>query len=47
MVRGEDAKREALLKKLDAFESELEKRRLNMATVAKFAYFILGVPSTM
>ncbi len=42
-----DAKREALLKKLDAFESELEKRRLNMVTVAKFAYFILSVPGTM
>ncbi|PKP91437.1 MAG: hypothetical protein CVT77_12155 [Alphaproteobacteria bacterium HGW-Alphaproteobacteria-16] len=41
------AKREALLKKLDAFESELEKRRLNMLTVAKFAYLILSVPGTM
>lgn len=41
------AKREALFKKLDAFEAELEKRRLNMVTVAKFAYFILSVPGTM
>jgi len=42
-----DAKREAMLKKLDAFETELEKRRLNMGTVAKFAYLILSVPGTM
>lgn len=42
-----DAKRESLLKKLDAFENELEKRRLSMITVAKFAYFILSVPGTL
>jgi len=42
-----DVKREALLKKLDAFEAELEKRRLNMVTVAKFAYYVLGIPGTL
>jgi len=42
-----EAKREALLKKLAAFEAELEKRRLNMLTVARFAYFILSVPGTV
>lgn len=42
-----EAKRDALLKKLDAFESELEKRRLNMMTVARFAYFVLSVPGTV
>lgn len=42
-----DAKRDALLKKLDAFEAELEKRRLNMLTVARFAYFVLSVPGTL
>lgn len=42
-----DAKRESLLNKLDAFEAELEKRRLNMMTVARFAYFVLSVPGTM
>ena len=41
------AKREALLKKLEAFEAELEKRRLNMVTVARFAYFVLSVPGTL
>ena len=41
------AKREALLKKLEAFEAELEKRRLNMMVVARFAYFILGAPGTL
>ena len=42
-----DAKREALLKRLDAFEAELEKRRLNMMNVARFAYFVLSVPGTV
>lgn len=42
-----DAKREALLKKLDAFEAELEKRRLSMLAVARFAYLILSVPGTV
>jgi hypothetical protein len=42
-----DAKREALLKKLDAFEAELEKRRLNMLAVARLAYLVLSVPGTV
>jgi hypothetical protein len=42
-----EAKREALLKRLDAFEQELEKRRLNMMTVARFTYFILAMPGTI
>ncbi|MPT47888.1 MAG: hypothetical protein E2598_05610 [Sphingobium sp.] len=42
-----EEKRAALLKKLDALEAELEKRRLNMMTVARFAYFVLSVPGTM
>lgn len=41
------AKREGLLKKLDAFEAELEKRRLNMLAVARLAYLILSVPGTL
>lgn len=41
------AKRESLLKKLDAFEAELEKRRLSMITVARFAYAVLSVPGTL
>lgn len=41
------AKRESLLKKLDAFEAELEKRRLNMLTVARFSYLILSIPGTV
>ncbi len=41
------AKRESLLKKLDAFEVELEKRRLNMLTVARFSYFIFSIPGTV
>jgi len=42
-----DAKREALLKKLDAFEAELEKRRISMMAVARFTYLILSVPGTL
>ena len=42
-----DAKREALFKKLDAFEAELEKRRLSMIAVARLTYLILSVPGTM
>jgi hypothetical protein len=42
-----DAKRTALLKKLAEFEGILEKRRLNMMTVARFAYLILSVPGTV
>lgn len=41
------AKRESLLKKLDAFEQELEKRRLNMLTVARLSYLILSIPGTV
>ena len=41
------AKREALLKKLDEFESELIKKRLNMLTVAQFTYLIFGIPGTL
>ena len=41
------AKRQALLKKLDAFESELEKRRLNMMAVARLTYLVLSVPGTV
>lgn len=41
------AEREALLKKLDAFESELEKRRLNMMAVTRLTYLVLNVPGTV
>jgi hypothetical protein len=41
------SKREALLKRLDAFEAELEKRRLNMLAVARLAYLVLSVPGTV
>ncbi|WP_447761265.1 hypothetical protein [Sphingopyxis panaciterrae] len=41
------SKREALLKRLDAFETELEKRRLNMLAVARLAYLVLSVPGTV
>lgn len=39
-----DAKREALLSKLDAFEAELEKRRLNLLAVARLTFELLAVP---
>jgi hypothetical protein len=42
-----DAKRAALLKKLDLFEEELERRRLNMMAVARFVYVVLSVPGTL
>lgn len=42
-----DSKRAALLKKLDAFESELEKRRLSMMDAARLTYLVLGVPGTV
>ena len=38
------AKREALAKKLDAFEVELEKRRLSMLAVTRVAMEILALP---
>jgi hypothetical protein len=39
-----DAKREALLKKLDLFEAELEKRRLNILVVARVVLELLALP---
>ncbi|WP_260924858.1 hypothetical protein [Novosphingobium sp. 9] len=41
----DEGKREALLKKLDALEKELEKRRVNMMTVALIAYAVWQVPN--
>jgi hypothetical protein len=38
-----EPKREALLKKLDQFEAELEKRRLNILAVARVAFELLAV----
>lgn len=38
------AKREALAKKLDAFEAELEKRRLSLLAVTRVALEILALP---
>lgn len=43
----EDKKREALLKKLDALEVELEKRRTSMLSVARIAYHLWAVPGSM
>lgn len=42
-----DAKREALLARLDEFEAELEKRRLNLTSVALFTCAILGIPGSV
>jgi hypothetical protein len=39
-----EAKREALLKKLDQFEAELEKRRLNILAVARLTFELLAIP---
>ena len=39
-------KREALLKRLDALESELEKRRVSMMTIARIAYHIWAIPGS-
>jgi hypothetical protein len=39
-----EAKRETLLKKLDQFEAELEKRRLNILAVARLTCELLAVP---
>jgi hypothetical protein len=39
-----EPKREALLKKLDQFEAELEKRRLNILAVARVAFELLAIP---
>ncbi len=40
----DDKKREALLKRLDALEKELEKRRVSMMTVARVAFALWAVP---
>ncbi|MEJ0024231.1 MAG: hypothetical protein WDN76_13080 [Alphaproteobacteria bacterium] len=40
----DDGKRSELLEKLAAFETELEKKRLNLAAVAWFAMTVLTVP---
>jgi hypothetical protein len=42
-----DPKREALLKKLDQFEAELEKRRLNILAVARVAFELLAMPGAV
>lgn len=39
-------KREALLKKLDALETELEKRRVNMMNVARVAFALWAIPGS-
>lgn len=39
-----DAKREALLKKLDEFEDELERRRLSLMAVTRVAFALWAVP---
>jgi hypothetical protein len=41
-----DQKREALLKRLDALQVELEKRRVNMVTIAKVAFALWAVPGS-
>jgi len=41
------SKREALLKKLDALQQELEKRRISMIAVAKIVYHLWAVPGSM
>lgn len=42
-----DPKREALLKKLDEFEIELEKRRLSVLAVARVAFELLALPGAI
>ncbi|MGB6327102.1 MAG: hypothetical protein WBG11_15365 [Methylocella sp.] len=39
-----EPKREALLKKLDQFEAELEKRRLNLLAVTRVVFELLAIP---
>ena len=41
------AKRKALLDKLDAFEKELEKRRVNILAVALVSFEVLGIPGSL
>lgn len=43
----DDSKREALLKKLDGLEKELEKRRVSMIAVATIVYHLWAVPGSM
>jgi hypothetical protein len=42
-----EAKREALLKILDQFEAELEKRRLNILAIARVVFELLAIPGTL
>jgi hypothetical protein len=42
-----DPKREVLLTKLDQFEIELEKKRLNILAVARVAFELLAVPGAV
>lgn len=42
-----EPKREALFKRLDEFEEELEKRRLNLLVVARIALEVLAVPGAL
>lgn len=41
------AKRKTLLDKLDAFEKELEKRRINILAVALVSFEVLGIPGSV
>lgn len=41
------AKREALLDRLDAFEKELEKRRISILSVSFIALQVLGIPGSL
>ncbi|MDE2362450.1 MAG: hypothetical protein KGM42_07205 [Hyphomicrobiales bacterium] len=42
-----DSKREALLRRLDEFESELEKRRLNLLAVTRLTFELLAIPGAL
>jgi hypothetical protein len=42
-----EPKRDALLKKLDQFEAELEERRLNILVVARVAFELLAIPGAV
>lgn len=42
-----DSKRDSLLKKLDLFEAELEKRRTSSLAVARICFEILAIPGAM
>lgn len=43
----DEAKRSALLQRLDEFENELERKRLNLLTVAMVAITFLGAPGSL